>query len=258
MQPFFFGTSQQQIFGVYHAPEGRVIRNAGVVLCHPLGHEYLRAHRAFRNLAAALAGQGFHVLRFDYFGSGDSGGSADQTTVKRCLADLGSAIQELKDISGLAKVSLVGLRFGATFAALAASARRDIDRLVLWDPVVDGRAYIEELLVLQHDWLRDRLGTAKAAGPAELIGFALTDEIRGQLESTTLVGLPKVGARSVTLMLSGDSPECRPLREQLEQHQPGVGCTIVDESNEWQRVEMVHQILLPHVMVRTITAALSS
>jgi uncharacterized protein len=258
MQPFFFGTSQEQIFGVYHAPEARVIRNAGVVLCHPIGHEYLRAHRAFRNLAAALAGQGFHVLRFDYFGSGDSGGRADQMTVKRCLADLASAIQELKDISGASKVSLVGLRFGATFAALAASTRRDVDRLLLWDPVIDGRAYVEELLVLQRDWLHDRLGTAKAAGPSELIGFALTEAIRAELESTTLAGLPKVGARSVALMLSGDSPEYGPLKEQLERDHPQVTCTIVDESNEWRRVEMVHQILLPHLMVRTITASMGS
>lgn len=257
MQPFFFGTSREQLFGVYHAPEARAMRNAAVVLCHPLGHEYLRAHRAFRNLAVALAGQGFHVLRFDYFGSGDSGGDPRQTTVERCLSDLACAIDELKDISGASKVSLIGLRFGATFAALAASKRNDIERLLLWDPVVDGKAYVDELQALQRDWLHDRLGTAKAASESELIGFALTETIRAQLESTTLTAVPKVKARVVSLVISGEAGGYAALKQQLEQ-QSGATCAVVEESNDWQRADMVHQILLPHVMVRTIAAAMVS
>ena len=257
MQPFFFGTSREQIFGVYHAPEGRAARNAAVVLCHPLGHEYLRAHRAFRNLAVALAGQGFHVLRFDYFGSGDSGGHAEQTTVKRCVSDLSSAIQELKDISGASKVSLIGLRLGATFAACAASNRNDIERLLLWDPVLDGKVYVNDLQSLQREWLVDRLGTSKAVSKSELIGFALTDDMRAELEATQLAMFSRIKAKSVSLLISGDPHAYAPLKGQLEQH-AAVNCTIVAESNEWQRVDMVHQILLPHVMVRTITAAMCS
>lgn len=257
MQPFFFGTSQEQLFGVYHAPEGRAIRHAAVVLCQPLGHEYLRAHRAFRNLAVALAGQGFHVLRFDYFGSGDSGGNPEQTTVERCLSDLSSAIQELKDISGASKVSLIGLRFGATFAALAAAKRNDIERLLLWDPVVDGKTYVGDLQLLQRDWLQDRLGTAKFARESELIGFALTESIRAELEATSLTELPKVRAKTVSLLISGDAAGYAALKSRLEE-QSAAGCTVVDESNDWQRADMVHQILLPHVMVRTIAAAMVS
>ena len=257
MQPFFFGSSQEQLFGVYHAPEGRAIRNAAVVLCHPLGHEYLRAHRAFRNLAVALAGQGFHVLRFDYFGSGDSGGNPEQTTVERCLSDLTCAIQELKDISGASKVSLIGLRFGATFAALAASKRNDVERLLLWDPVLDGKAYVDDLQTLQREWLQDRLGTSTAARESELIGFALTGAIRTQLESITLTPEPKLKAKVVSLLISGGADTYASFKERLEQ-QSGASCTVVDESNDWRRPDMVHQILLPHVMVKTIAAAMVS
>jgi len=257
MQPFFFGTSQEQIFGVYHAPEGRAARNAAVVLCHPLGHEYLRAHRAFRNLAVALAGQGFHVLRFDYFGSGDSGGHAQQTTVTRCVSDLSSAIQELKDISNASKVSLIGLRLGATFAAHVASNRNDIERLLLWDPVIDGKVYVSDLHALQRAWLVDRLGTSKAAGTSELIGFALTEAMRAELESTQLTMFSRIKAKSVSLLISGEPHAYASLKNQFEQH-PSASCTIVAESNEWRRVEMVHQILLPHVMLRTIAASMCS
>jgi uncharacterized protein len=259
MQPFYFGSSQKQLFGIYHAPESQPARASGVVLCHPLGHEYLRAHRAFRNLAVSLAGHGFHVLRFDYFGSGDSGGDPEDTTIAQCRADLDAAIDELKDTSGVTKVSLIGLRFGATLATFAAARRRDVERLVLWDPVLDGEAYIRELRALQHNWLVDRLGTADAAADeTELIGFALTDATRAELEATSLSGSLPLRARSVALMLSEDRPSYRTLATALGEDGRSVACTVVAESSDWDRGDMVHQILLPHAMVRAIAAAMIS
>ena len=257
MQPFYFGSSKQQLFGIYHAPESQPAKSSGVVLCYPLGHEYLRAHRAFRNLAVALAGQGFHVLRFDYFGSGDSAGDPEDTGVGQCLADLDAAIEELKDTSGVSRVSLIGLRFGATFAAIASARRRDVDRLVLWDPVLDGESYVSELKTLQHRWLIDRLGSAEAAADeTELIGFALTSAIAAELVATRL---PQRGlqAKSIALMLSEDRSAYRTLAAALGDGGV-VASTIVAEPHHWDSGDMVHQILLPHAMVRAIASTMVS
>ncbi len=259
MQPFYFGTSAQQLFGVYHAPEARA-RNAAAVLCHPIGHEYLRAHRAFRNLAASLASNGWHVLRFDYLGSGDSSGNDDLTTVDQCLADIGHAIQEIKDISGVQKVTLVGLRLGATFAAIAASRRKDVDRLVLWDPVVDGGAYISDLAGLHRRWLTDRMGPKAAQGSSgrELIGLPLTDDIASQLAAATLQPLPKVTARRVALFVSEANARYETLRRSLVEAGVEPGVELVPGAGEWDNGELVHQILLPHAMVRAIAASLAA
>ena len=49
--------------------------------------------------------------------------------------------------SGRQHVTLVGLRAGATVAALVAdNAHQLVDRLVLWAPVVDGSRYMQDLL----------------------------------------------------------------------------------------------------------------
>jgi uncharacterized protein len=260
MQPFYFGSSRRPVFGVYHAPEADRAKRAGVVLCHPLGHEYLRAHRAFRNLAVALAAQGLHVLRFDYSGSGDSAGDDEDVTIEQCLADLDAAIEELKDTSGIAKVSLVGLRLGATFAAMAACRRSDVERLVLWDPVLDGASYLEEMLTLQRGWLRDRLGAEaeRLAEDGELIGFAATKTMCTQLNAATLLSLPAVKAKGVSLMISEERPSYAALVTTLAASKVPVACTAIPGSGDWTNVDDVHQILLPHAMVRAIVAVMTS
>jgi uncharacterized protein len=146
MHAFYFGTSKAPLFGVYHPPRGTSPRDHGVVLCYPWGQEYMRGHRAFRQLAFGLTRAGFHVLRFDYFGTGDSGGSSEEGAPEQWLADLDAAIDELQDMADITTVSLVGARIGAALAARVAERRDGIAGVVLWDPVVTGAAYLDEIL----------------------------------------------------------------------------------------------------------------
>lgn len=260
MQPFYFGSSERPLFGVYHRPEGGSAKASAVLLCQPLGHEYLRAHRAFRNLAVALAGLGFHVLRFDYFGSGDSGGVGEDTTVDQCLEDIATAIEELKDMSGRTRVSLIGLRFGATLASLAAASRSDVDRVVLWDPVVDGKAYLDEVVTLHRRWRKDRLGDP--GGPAsalEVLGFPMTEAGVRRISETALLASAAKGAHAVSLLASEEHPSYGALHEVLKSAEkpPGV-CCVVPGAGNWTREDLVHHTLLPHAMMKVISSVMSS
>jgi pimeloyl-ACP methyl ester carboxylesterase len=93
-----------------------------------------------RQLAVRLSQSGHHVLRFDYYGTGDSLGAERDGDVASWRDDIETAVTELKDMTGVAKVSLVGLRLGANLAA-EVSARHpdDIDSLVLWEPLPAGK-----------------------------------------------------------------------------------------------------------------------
>jgi pimeloyl-ACP methyl ester carboxylesterase len=261
MQPFYFGTSREQLFGVYHSPEVSTRRSSAVVMCQPIGHEYLRAHRAIRNLAAALAENGFHVLRFDYLGSGDSSGDGDRTTISQSLADLATAIDELKDMSGATRVTLVGLRMGAALAALVAGQRRDVERIVLWDPIVDGGAYLAGLKELQGQWLEDRFGkgTGMAGAADELMGFPLPELAERQLAAVKILPLPALRARTgVSLFVSEERPDYLTLRDELAATQLLSTYALVPGAGEWDRPDQAHQILLPHAMVRAIATAMSA
>lgn len=259
MHPFFFGTSGRRLFGAYHSPEGGRGRGPAVVLCQPFGHEYLRGHRAFRNLAIAIAERGHHVIRFDYFGTGDSAGASEEHTVEQSLADIAAAIEEVKDISEATEVTLVGLRLGATMAMLAASGRRDVDRVILWDPVLAGDAHLEALALLQREWLEDRMGKqAASVGDAELIGFPMTAAMRRQLNAASIAPPPPLRARRVDLFVSSDESEYRALHAALEATRIPAGYHVQPGAGAWNRGDMVHQILLPHTMVRAIASAVSA
>ena len=62
------------------------------------------------------------------------------------LDDIDTAIDLLKERTETDAVGLFGLRLGATEAALAAERRADVSTVVLWQPVVDGTRYMQELL----------------------------------------------------------------------------------------------------------------
>lgn len=175
MSAFFFGRADRQLFGYHHAATGAA--NSAVVLCPAWGPEYQYAHRAFRSLARRLSERGVHALRFDYSGTGDSWGDTTEADTGVWLEDIALAVDELKAISSVSRIDLIGLRYGAHLAASAASARNDIRRVALWDPVIEG-----------SDWTRQLGGELVANRPTEdremlefsnrLVSTQLVDQFR--------------------------------------------------------------------------------
>jgi exosortase A-associated hydrolase 2 len=143
--PFYFPGEGHELFGVFHEPEGERTGET-FVFCHPMAEEKLWSHRVLVSFARRLAASGHHVLRFDLMGNGDSDRDFSESSVETGLSDMRSAIDEARRRSLAPRVHLLGLRFGGTLAALAAERATDVDRLILWAPIVDGERYMQELL----------------------------------------------------------------------------------------------------------------
>lgn len=146
-QHVWFGDAARPLSGWLSAPaDGRA--RAGVVLCPPMGEEGRSAHRTFRRLASTLAERGFLALRFDYDGTGDSAGRLDDPErVAAWLRSVAAAHDEVV-AAGAPSVALVGMRLGATLAAVHADRLRSLGdslpALVLWDPCASGRTFLRE------------------------------------------------------------------------------------------------------------------
>ncbi len=199
-RPVYFGTAERPLFGFYHPPSGSGVRQLGVVLCNPIEDSLTRAHRAFRHLAESLAGAGFSVLRFDFDGTGDSAGDErDPDRVATWRGDVGRAATELRALSGVDALALVGLKLGATLAALAAADLGGVDALVLWGAHESGNAYVSEATKAHR--MHTLLEPASFAGgpPStegqEALGFLLTKETVDSLAAVDLFATTQSPAR---------------------------------------------------------------
>jgi uncharacterized protein len=157
--PRFIEGHQSRLFSFLHEPESSRPELA-LVLSHPFGEEKLWSHRVLVSFARELVARGHAALRFDYMGAGDSEGELRDSSMETHMGDLRASINHLRARVGTqCRIGVAGLRLGATVAALLAdhtAADSLIDGpLILWDPITNGDAYMQELL-------RSHLGTQLA------------------------------------------------------------------------------------------------
>lgn len=203
MTPLYFGSPQRRLFGVYSPASASARRPRAMLLCPPWGQEYLRSHRSMRQLALRLNEAGFHVLRFDYHGTGDSAGDMEDAELPGWQSDIDAAIDELIDMTGAQRIGIAGLRLGATLAAAAAARRRrQVDTAVLWDPVVSGARFVDELIALDAAEYGHAAPLPRPHGRPgwQVLGFALSPALREQIAATDLLPLlPALPARTLVI-----------------------------------------------------------
>jgi uncharacterized protein len=259
MQTYFFNTAQEPLYGIYRPPRARSGREDAVLLCPSIAHEYVRAHRALRQVADQLVQAGCHTFRFDPSGLGDSWGTFADASVARWRADLGTAIAELRDNSGVRRISLLGLRLGATLACAAARSN-PARQLVLWDPVVQGGAFVSELRSLQRERERQwkHLKTAPPGAPHEdLLGFRYGADLVRAIEALDLLAAPAPVADRVRVVVSADRPEYHALVARWAGDGLKVEYTVVADAGDWDDAELSTRPLIPGKLPRALAEAVT-
>lgn len=141
----FIDAGGRRLFAVTHLVDDTARRELGAVIVHPLMEERQDAHPFLRNIAISLQHKGFASIRVDLWGCGDSEGEWSEATVEGWIDDVVHAAAHLRREAGVSRVVLVGLRYGAALATLAA-ARAEAAGLALIAPVLRGREYVLEVL----------------------------------------------------------------------------------------------------------------
>jgi alpha-beta hydrolase superfamily lysophospholipase len=249
-EPFYFGPAARPIFGWYHAPDGPC--REGVVLATALGLEGTRCHWSYRHLAERLARAGFGVLRFDWGGTGDSGGDDHEADrVETWLADLNLAVDELKRLSGAVRPTVVGVRVAATLAAHVAAQRDDIGALVLWMPALNGAAWVAEMAKLHKLYLRI-VPQAHAPEPdgEELLGSFASNATIADLGGIDLLALGRRPAPRILVIDQSPPRAVDQLRERW---------AALDAQVEWRRgsgqkflLTVPHKATLPEESISAI------
>jgi uncharacterized protein len=257
LKPLRFGPSGRQLLGLLHAPLGTLVRGHTVLLCNPFGQEAIRCHRLLRVLAERLARAGFHVMRFDYLGTGDSDGDEAQADWSGWMDDVLRANTESLRWSGNPRSSWFGLRLGATLAALASSRADPAPQLlVLWDPVLSGAHYLQELaqahaaeLKALHGNPHKRYSADEADGVSQVLGFALGPALLEPLRHLNVEALATARADKVQFITGPNSQNTVQNTAALAQTLLGRGAAVDTLSLQthivWASDEAMNSAIVP-------------
>lgn len=145
---FFLDTDSGKRYCLFHRPAIGVPCKGAVVHVHPFGEEMNKTRRPAALQARALASLGFAVLQMDLHGCGDSSGELRDATWDGWKNDLLRAKTWVENESGKA-ASFWAVRLGALLALDLMQEIPDAQHLVLWQPVLNGGAYLTQLLRAQ-------------------------------------------------------------------------------------------------------------
>lgn len=112
----FLNHSGERLFGTYHRPDA--LSDHGVVLGHCF--TCTRHTGILREAGTRLAAAGFHVLRFDFSGNGQSEGVFIETSYSKYVTEMEIAADFLKTY-GVKWLGFAGHSMGAAVSVLAGS-----------------------------------------------------------------------------------------------------------------------------------------
>ncbi|MDQ2821594.1 MAG: hydrolase 2, exosortase A system-associated [Pseudomonadota bacterium] len=201
-QPFFLDTPSGARFCLYHAPAGAC--RGALLYVAPFGDEMNRTRNLAARQARALAQRGIGVLQLDLYGCGDSAGEFADARWDGWQDDLALGHAWLAEKLGC-PVGLWGLRLGALLALdYAARATLPVARLLLWQPVVRGAAFLTQLLRLRlagallDGETAGRTGTTQlreallGGEPTEIGGYMVAPELGSAIDHADASAVPPV------------------------------------------------------------------
>ena len=257
MSARFFGKSEQPLFGIFHPARGRSGSNNNVLICPPLGHEFVRTHWALRNLASKLSRKGMNVFRFDYRGTGDSSGEIENVTSLQQLVDdaTSAAIELLETVNEPnAKLSIIGLRMGGVIGALAANELSEdhvvADNVLCWDCPRDGATYLSELRSMHRrmvDLWSSKIETENSDSHEEILGFRFSRSVLNEIEQYQAENLPSHYLNKLTAVNSSNASAAWANldAESVSEEDAEWSLVTTEDPSDWDDLNYIEEAWLP-------------
>ena len=267
--PLRWNAAGRELIGVLHHP-AEDPACAAVVIVHPFAEEKKFSHRVLVNLARELARRNVATLRFDLSGCGDSFGDSGDATLADWREDIASARGEIAKRFPDSPTVMMGLRLGASLALAHAADLSPTPTLVLWEPVISGKKYVDQ--ILRRRMIKEMMTTGKKAtgrkqvleqleadGFLDLDGIAVGRQLIedvSALDAEALAGDFNGKALCVQIAFNAKvSSSLEALAERMTAAGADVETVGIREQVIWDRVELVEAAELISTTADWIQAA---
>jgi exosortase A-associated hydrolase 1/exosortase A-associated hydrolase 2 len=193
---FLIDGARGPLHAVYYPPVGQSHPLGDLLFIPPFGEEMNRCRAMAAMQARALASVGAGTLFVDPYGTGDSAGDFVEASWDQWREDLKLGIAWLRR-HGQGCRALWGIRIGALMGSQLAREDGAIDRLLWWQPVLDGKQFFTQFLRIriaaelnQQDRVKTtgELRQRLAAGESiEVSGYRVSPTLGRQLDESALV-----------------------------------------------------------------------
>ncbi|MEL6214446.1 MAG: alpha/beta hydrolase [Pseudomonadota bacterium] len=189
----FIQSGDSRAFLMSYLPAGAAPPSRCYVVAPAFSEEMNRSRDVLRAFATAAAVDGKATFIPDLRGTGDSPGSFGEFAIDDWCADLAETVRQVQNQYPGTPITLLAVRFGALLAARTLNSI-DVDDLLLWQPVVEGRRQVRELLrVWSAANLASRSPTQEDPwtlleqhGALEIAGYRLTQELASEMTAMRL------------------------------------------------------------------------
>jgi exosortase A-associated hydrolase 2 len=145
LDPAFIQGTKGPLFALHHPPQQMSDASECIVTVPSFAEEMNRCRYMQTLLAQALNKQGHALVSVDPYGTGDSAGDFAETSWDQWIEDTVDAVHYAKQL-GYQKISLLAIRLGTLLAMAAAPAIKDLNRIILWQPAINGKASLNQFL----------------------------------------------------------------------------------------------------------------
>lgn len=172
-----FRGSKGKLFGVLHIAGEK---SPGVILFHGFTGNKCESHFIFTKLARNLCNEGISVLRFDFYGSGDSEGNFEDMTLETEIKDGEFAVNYLKSLNFINKesIGICGLSMGGFVSVCVASKFKEVKSLCLWSPVAFTEIIEKKFITKRIREKIEKNGKSYIPNIGHYIGKGLLDSIK--------------------------------------------------------------------------------
>ncbi len=162
--------------------------------------------------------------------------------------------------------------------------RSDVDALVLWDVVVNGKAYIDELVDFEKEkfrllgthpkkrsmveapqysdlylssfgWEEEPRTSPDSTIPAELLGFPLTEQLFAELNRIYLLTISKKPANHILLIDSNEKASDQRFRAHLKSMDSQLAYRHLPSPQIW--IEDINKVMIPNEVLQSVTSWIS-
>jgi len=173
------------------------------------------------------------------------------------VSALGGVLQAPEDIGRWGRT---GKCDGAFHAPLAPPGRplfvRAVASLILWDPVVDGAAYLQELTHMHTSFMRQEMRCWRPSGlmGSEALGFPLSSDLKSEIRAVDLTGVKPPHARQVTVLTTNQKPWRERFRGAVAGWTDSTHWIEVTTTSPWNTDRALNAILVPMDVLDAIVA----